>query len=767
MADKNKSVSNKKDYETQPELARELTLFQLIMMGAGMMIGAGVFVATGISIGLAGSGGILIAFALNGVIAICSAMSFAELSSALPAAGGAYSYVRQAFGGFIGYISGWMNWFALSVAGSLYAITFSTYTLHVIKDTAFFMSLNIELELAQKLLAVTIALLFIMINYRGISDTGNSGAIIALGQTVTLGIIGVIGICVALRDPERLTNFSPFFTGSGKVLVAMGLTYVGFEGFEVIGHAGEEAIDPKRNIPKAILYSVIIVVTTYLLVAFAAVVGAKPEGMSVTQWFAQRGATGFADAIKDLFPFGGLLVMLAAIFSSTSALNATIFSSARVSFAMGRDGLLPKSLSSISQKRRVPHVALFFSSIIIVVVAALLPVEDVAASADIMFLLIFMLINLSVIKIRREMGDELEYGYLMPFFPVMPIIALTSQLLLAFWLFHLSRMAWLTTIIWLAMGLVMFFLYSNKASKPAPVSIVAEERKAFSFTDYQIMVPIGSASNKKLLGEYAQRIAEARNGELILMSAVTVADQTPLNAANTFVDEKRRLIDDILATMTTAQPLHRLIVYCHNAARSIIGTAQEKDVELIIMGWKGYNREQNFEMGKTIDRVIEGAACDVMVIKSSEKNKPIQEIKRILIPSTGGVHSGLAADIALDLVKDNANARITVLYIQTPKCRNASAVEHRLHHISSRFGDDRAETKIIQGEDVVAAIAQEAKDYDLVIVGATEEPVLKQWVFGHVSKRIAQKCECTVILTKKYLGVRSWLKRWIAKRDCR
>ena len=419
----------KKKSDGQNTLSRGLGLFQLTMMGAGMMIGAGVFVATGIAIGTAGSGGILLAFALNGLIAIFTAMSFAELCSAMPEAGGAYAQVKKAFGGFTGFISGWMNWFALSVAGSLYAITFSKYTIHLLQTFTFFNALGLNILIAEKVLAVIIALVFIMINYKGVEDTGKSSTVIALGQTFTLGIIGVLGILVALKDPSRLTNFSPFTEGgSVGILIAMGFTYVGFEGFEVIGHAGEEAINPRKNIPKAILYAVVIVVTTYLLVAFAAVIGAQPAGgETAAGWFAARGTTGFADAIQALFPFGAVLVTLAAIFSSTSALNATLYSSTRVSFAMSRDGFLPKKMMRIS-KRKVPDIALACSSAIVLIVVLLLDVEAVAAAADIMFLLLFMLINISVIKIRKDMGDELTYGFLMPFFPYIPIAALVLQL---------------------------------------------------------------------------------------------------------------------------------------------------------------------------------------------------------------------------------------------------------------------------------------------------------------------------------------------------
>ena len=244
-----------------------------------------------------------------------------------------------------------MNWFALAVAGSLYAITFSEYTLHLLGSFDFFSSLGLNMHIAVKVLAVLVALFFIGVNYKGVKDTGKSSTIIALGQTVTLLIIGILGIVVAVRKPEQLLNFEPFLrNGRAGVLIAMGFTYVGFEGFEVIGHAGEESIDPKKNIPKAILYAVIVVVSTYLLVGFAAVIGIHNQGMSVAEWFEMHGTTGFADSIQMLFPLGGmLLVTLAAIFSSTSALNATLFSSARVSFAISRDGFLPPKLSKISK----------------------------------------------------------------------------------------------------------------------------------------------------------------------------------------------------------------------------------------------------------------------------------------------------------------------------------------------------------------------------------------------------------------------------------
>ena len=122
------------------------------------------------------------------------------------------------------------------------------------------------------------------INFRGSSETGKIGAIITMGQTIFVVTIGLFGVAAALRDPSRLANFRPFMpAGWTPLLVTMGFTYVAFEGFEVIAQTGDEAIDPRRNLPKAMIYSVVIVTFIYVLVAFATVVSVK-AGVPTAPW---------------------------------------------------------------------------------------------------------------------------------------------------------------------------------------------------------------------------------------------------------------------------------------------------------------------------------------------------------------------------------------------------------------------------------------------------------------------------------------------------
>jgi len=278
VADKQVSTT-----ELHAELSRDLSLFHVTMMGLGMMIGAGVFLGIGNSLHVAGPGGALLTFALNGVIALFTAMSYAELSSAIPRAGGAYNFARIGFGRGPSFIAGWMEWFASSVAGSVYSLTFAIYTLRYFEGLGLLSWIPLPMEALVKIVAVVAAGFFIYINYRGASETGKIGAFFTMGQTLFLVLIGVVGIFVALKEPVRFQNFTPFVPlGWMRILVTMGFTYVAFEGFEVIAQAGDETIEPKKNLPKAMLFSVYIATVIYVSVAFATIVAVRPGSPGIT-----------------------------------------------------------------------------------------------------------------------------------------------------------------------------------------------------------------------------------------------------------------------------------------------------------------------------------------------------------------------------------------------------------------------------------------------------------------------------------------------------
>jgi len=733
------------------------------MMGLGMMIGAGVFIGIGITIAEVGPGGVILTFALNGLIALFTAMSFAELSSAIPRAGGAYNFARIAFGRGPSFLAGWMEWFASSVAGSLYAVVFATYTLDFCNQLGLLDWLGMSMATAVRIVAIATAGLFLYINYRGASETGKVGAFFTLGQMLFVLGIAVAGIVVAAVDPQRLENFRFFLpNGWGRLLATMGFVYVAFEGFEVIAQTGDEAIEPKRNIPKAMIYSVAIAAVTYVLVSFATVVAVKsdPGEPAAWRWIGQFGETGFGKAVERLLPFGSVLVTLAVIFSSTSALNATIYSGTRASYALGRDRMMPAAFSRISHKRKTPYVALMFTGLIVLVVAGALPITDVGSCASMMFLFLFFLVNLCVVKVRLNMGDELDYGFLIPLFPVPPLVAIACQALMAVHLGTMSYLAWTIAPIWVVSGVVLYWTYSrSRAIATADEIQVFEERRAEAppAGGYRVMVAVANPVNALELVQGTYKLCGAKGASVELLHMVPVPDQVPLSDAKRYMLEGREAMVETMLYLAPLFPISTTLRYCRNIARGIVSAVREKHVNMLIMGWHGLARRHHFTLGSTVDPVIERSPCDVVVLKDCGGNR---EFRRVLVPLAGGPNGALALEIASILAhpQDGEVVAFTV-------ARSGSSFDveqfveqtrHRLH-----VPPQRLSTRSIPASDVVSAILSEAEDYDLVVIGSTAEPWIYQMGRRTVPDVVAQRCRRPLVMVKAASGIRSWIKRWI------
>ena len=746
------------------------------MMGLGMMIGAGVFVGIGLSIEGAGPGGLMLTMALNGLIALFTAMSFAELSSAIPRAGGVYNFARIGFGRRISFIAGWMEWLASSAAGGFYAIVFATYTIGFMDDL---FGLGLQAggykPHAVRAAAILVAGFFIFINYRGSAEAGKWGAVFTLGQMAFVLTIGAVGIITAILRPERLANFHPFMPGGWwKLLGTMGVIYVAFEGFEVIAQAGDETREPRRNIPKAMLYSVMIVTVTYCLVAFASVVAFSGTG-SIQQWFTGADKVeGFKKAVESLLPagWGSLLVVLAVVFSSTSALNATVFSATRASYALGRDRMLPHGLARISPKRRTPSAALAMTGVIIFIVAMTLNPKDAAAMASMMFLLLFFLVNLCVIRIRRNMGDELEYGYLMPLFPVLPILAIVCQGALCGGIFQESKIAVIIAAAWIAAGALIYSLYSKSHAAATEDEIQALDDQArlpavpapetgahpAPQGEYRIMVSVGNPDNALEMVQTTYRLSGAKDARVELLHMVPVPDQVPLSDAEQYMLEGKEGIIETMLYLAPLFPISTTLRYCRNIARGIVSAVREKKADMLIMGWHGSSGARRaFNLGSTVDPVIERSPCDVVVLKNCGGDR---QFKRVLVPLAGGPNGPLALEVA-SILADKDNGEVVVFTAADTKRVFDPAQFVADNRDRLAIPAERIHTKITAADQIVDAILNEAEDYDLVVIGCTEQPLLYKVTRASVPETVARLCRKPLVMVKSSGGIRSWLQRWI------
>jgi nucleotide-binding universal stress UspA family protein len=577
-----------------------------------------------------------------------------------------------------------------------------------------------------------------------------------------LVVIGIIGVVVAIKDPSRLQNFEPFLPrGWAALLVTMGFTYVAFEGFEVISQAGDEAVDPKRNLPKAMLYSVYIVTMTYVAVAFATIVAVKAGSPGVDgapwEWIGSFRERGFGEAVARFMPAANLLLTLAVIFASTSALNATIYSATRASYALGRDRMLPAIWSKISRRRKTPWAALLLTGAIVICVALFLPTMDVASSASIMFLFLFFLVNISVIKIRRNMADELQYGYLMPLFPVFPIIAIICQIVLAVWLVHMSLIAWIVAPAWILSGVAIYRWYSRSRvlATEDEILILEEEEEAVS-DQYKILVAVANPDNALSLVRNTYKLCDAKNGQVELLHMVPVPDQVPLSAAGDYMLEGKEAILEIMLYLTTSFPVSTTIRYCRNVARGVISVIRQKKADMLIMGWRGKRRPSVFRLGSTVDPIIERSPSSIVIMKDCGN----KEFERVLVPVAGGPNSALALEVASILVEQDKG---TVVALTVERGEGRFDIDEFVeeHAENLRLPSEQITTKTIQSSNVVEAILEEAKEYDLIVLGTTREPLLRRVTRETIPDIIARRCGNPLVMVKATGGLRSWIKRWL------
>src|SRR5205807_6926867 len=203
------------------------------------------------------------------------------------------------------------------------------------------------------------------------------------------------------------------------------------------------------------------------------------------------GAAGNNNAIAEIaarvLPYGLQIVVFGVALGALAALNSLIFSSSRVAFAMGRDGGLPRALGKLHARKRTPHISIAVSGLIIVGITLTLDLNTVAASADIMFLLLFLMVNWAAIVLRRTMPDVKRY-YVMPLFPIIPILGIATKFVIAISLWTIEPTAWLVALGWIGTGLLVHYLHENK-EVVSGVTKVVESILPIHRRRYYILLP--------------------------------------------------------------------------------------------------------------------------------------------------------------------------------------------------------------------------------------------------------------------------------------
>lgn len=437
--------------------AASLGLLDATMVGIGAMIGAGIFVLTGLAADIAGPAALLV-FTLNGGVTTFTALSYAELASAIPKNGGGYAYIRETFSAPVAFVMGWTRWFTYTAAGALYALGFSSNFVEFVHLFWAGLPAGPVWHIGYALLAVSS---FVALNALSTEASGGAETIVTLVKILILGVFILFGISAVSSatffgvNSATIPSVSDFFAnGAIKILPAMGLTFIAFQGYDLIATVTEEVENPRKNIPRAIFISLGVTVLIYLLVVGVALgtLGAPRLGAAGEKAVVEAAISFMPDIGLFGVSIGAALIAFGAVFSTISALNAVVIGSSRVAYAMGREEQLPERLGNIHHNYGTPFWALMASAVIMLVATVVAPISLVGNLASLFSLLGFIVVNLAVIKLRRDQPN-LNRPFEIPFYPLPPVLGCVLNLLLAAFI---SPLTWAVAIGWLLFGGVVY-----------------------------------------------------------------------------------------------------------------------------------------------------------------------------------------------------------------------------------------------------------------------------------------------------------------------
>lgn len=368
----------------------QLGLPELVAIGVGGMIGGGIFSVLGIAVGISGHAAPL-AFGLGGLIALLAGYSYVRLALTFRSDGASFTYLEHAFPRHpnIGGLMGWTVIVGYVGTLALYAFTFGAYGADLLGMSGS--------SLVRIGLSIGVLLFFMLINLRGVRVSGLTEDTIVLIKVLLLGVFGVAGMTSVRRD-----HLLPVFDhGAGSVFVAGAMVFVAFEGFQLITNAVCEMRHPARDTSRAIYGSVAITTIIYLLVAFVAIGNLTPSEISAAEEYALAEA-----ASSVLGRAGRVMIGIAALLSTSSAINATAFGASRMMAEMATEHMMPRAFSFRSRDTHVPWVAIVVLTALGVVFTTFNTLEMIAAFSSLTFLLVSFGVGVANLKLRRQTGAQ-------------------------------------------------------------------------------------------------------------------------------------------------------------------------------------------------------------------------------------------------------------------------------------------------------------------------------------------------------------------------
>ena len=399
--------------EKKGVLRKELGLLGIFCIASGAMISSGLFILPGIAYAKTGPA-ILISYAIASLLVIPAMLSKAELSTAMPKAGGAYFFIDRSMGPLMGTIGGFAAWFSLAFKSAFALVGIGVFA--ILLNPGFS-------ELQMKLIAVFFCVIFTIVNLHGVKHSGKTQIILVIGLLSILIFYIIVGFFFI--KPDNFENFAPY--GFSSIFSSAGLIFISFGGLTKICSVAEECKNPGRTIPLGMFFSWLVISIIYLLIIFVTIGVANPFDLKNTLTPITLGA----NSIPILGGIGGSIMAVAAILSFITTANAGLLAASRNPMAMGKDQLLPGSFARIS-KQGTPTVSILFTSCFMILVILFLDLESLVKTASLLKILLFLFVMFSLIIMRESKLRHYRPKFKSPYYPWIQIAGMAGLIFLIF-----------------------------------------------------------------------------------------------------------------------------------------------------------------------------------------------------------------------------------------------------------------------------------------------------------------------------------------------
>ena len=729
---------------------RHLGLLGATGIGVGAIVGGGFLALAGIGFQATGPSTIL-AFALNGGIALLTVFSFAELAARFPRSGGTYAYARRVLTVEAAFAVGWVVWFASAVAAVLYAMGFAVFFVPFLEQMLRLAGNEPPQWLGNRLALVGYALCAVAFYAWRLTRLAVGGRQWeTMGKVVVLVVLILAGFfALAAEAPapgDLVARFRPFFTeGFTGLLQAMGYTFIALQGFDLIAAVGGEVRDAERNIPKAMFLSLGIALVIFLPLLFLIVAVGVP-GTTVTELAAENPEILVAVAARNFMGSAGYwLVVAAGLLSMLSALQVNLIAASRFAQAMATDRTLPQRYARLTSATGTPTAAVRLTAVVAAFLLVAVPnVAAAGAASSLVFLGSFALTHTIAYLARRRAGRPLSFHT--PWFPAIPIAGGSACMLIGLYQAVAVPSAGVLAALWLSAGAILYALYLGPRARVVDASSEGRDPQLIKLRGRRpvVLTPIANPASAPTMVAMAKALAPPDVARVQLLSVVEWQEGAGAHVLPRGIRDAQAVLGGALSTAVDVDLRPEALITLHKDPWSEIArVAEAVRCEKLLLG---VGELDDSLMTGPLARVIGAVDADVVILRAPPDWRPDQA-HRILAPSRGGRdQSPVRARLLGSLVRD-APRDVTFLGVVSPTV--AGGVHRRavkdLERLAWDEVGDQAHAELAVSDDVVAQVAHRAEECDLLILGFHRKR-RRRAVFSNLMLEIARATTCPLVM---------------------